>query len=171
VKIVCVGDSITYGQNVRADQAWPAILASRTSHDVRNEGVCGDTTRLGLERFPKAAQLHRPDVVIIQFGHNDANCWETDHGVPRVSKDAYAANLWEMVARANAMGAEWLLIQPHYAPGKTVEYNQRLASYWQQVGILGIEPPSVTVLDDGYGLHPDGLMHERYAELVLRALS
>ena len=109
MKIICIGDSITYGQNVRADEAWPAVLARLTGHDVRNAGVCGDTTRLGLERFPKDVQLHNPDVVVIQFGHNDANCWETDNGLPRVSEDAYAANIREMLARAGKVG---LVLRP-----------------------------------------------------------
>lgn len=167
MKIVCIGDSVTYGQNVRADEAWPAVLARLTGHDVRNAGVCGDTTRLGLERFPKDVQLHKPDVVCIQFGHNDANCWDTDNGLPRVSADAYAANVLEMTRRADAIGARWL-IWPPYATALGPEYNARLAGYARRVSVVGLTLPAVTILEDGYGVHPDPATHHR---LAVRAAS
>jgi acyl-CoA thioesterase-1 len=174
MKIIALGDSIAYGQNVRACEAWPAVLERLTGHDVRNEGVCGETTRLGLERFPKAVQLHKPDVVVIQYGHNDCQIWETDNGLPRVSAQAYAANIIEMAERSAAAGARTLIIWPHQAPGKDAAYNGRLIAYRQEVGIMGsliVRTPSpVTVLDDGYGLHPDAAMHRRYAENVAAAL-
>jgi lysophospholipase L1-like esterase len=174
MKLVCCGDSITYGQNVRASEAWPAVLERLTGHDVRNAGVCGDTTRLGLERFPRDVQIHKPDVVVIQFGHNDANCWETDNGLSRVSAQAYAANIIEMAERSAAGGARTLISYPHSAPEKDAAYNGRLFAYRQTVAILGSliirTPHPVTLLDDGYGLHPDVAMHERYAENVAAAL-
>lgn len=157
MKIVCLGDSCTYGQNVRADEAWPAVLASLTGHDVRNAGVCGDTTRLGLERWKYAVWLHDPDVVVLQFGHNDANEWD---GTPRVSRRAYMSNIDEMVARARRA----IVLKPHHAPGREYEYNERVSDY--AASIRGLDPPAVTVLDDGYGVHPDQAMHQRYAETV-----
>ena len=41
-----------------------------------------------------------PDVMTLQFGLNDCNCWETDRGLPRVSEEAFRANLIEMIERA-----------------------------------------------------------------------
>jgi lysophospholipase L1-like esterase len=173
VKLVAIGDSCTYGQNVRSEEAWPALLGRMTGHDVRNAGVCGDTTRLALERFPKDVQLHKPDVVVIQFGANDCNIWDTDNGLPRVSADAYAANVSEMVSRAWAFGGVGIVLSPYPAPGKERSYNRRLASYISALDNLGIGthgPPDISVLDDGYGLHPDQAMHVRFARLVQEAL-
>lgn len=167
MKIVAIGDSITYGQNVRADQAWPAVLARRTGHDVRNEGVCGDTTRLGLERFQKTVQLHRPDVVVIQFGHNDVNLWDSDNGLARVSRDGYIANVKEMFVRSFNSGAQKVIVlHPHRAPGRDDQFNHRLNRYASGLGSYALPAPEVSVLDDGYGLHPDPAMHRRYALLV-----
>ena len=35
----------------------------------------------------------KAEVVIVQFGLNDCNHWDTDHGLPRVSLDAFIANM------------------------------------------------------------------------------
>lgn len=98
--IVCLGDSITSGQYLPPDQAWPQRLSRITGRRVMNAGVANETTRQGLERFPRHVQEVRPDALVIQFGLNDCNRWKSDGGLPRVSLGAYAANLREMVTRA-----------------------------------------------------------------------
>jgi lysophospholipase L1-like esterase len=75
-----------------------------------NRGVSGETTRQALERFPGDLQQHRPDIVTVQFGLNDCNCWVSDDGLPRVSEAAYRANLVEMIARARRFGARHVLV-------------------------------------------------------------
>jgi lysophospholipase L1-like esterase len=106
VRLVCIGDSITAGQHLPPGLAWPYRLETTPIHVA---GVPGDTTRLGLERFPVDVQTRSPRVVVVQFGHNDANRWLTDRGLPRVSPQAYEANLTEMVDRVRTFGAEPIL--------------------------------------------------------------
>jgi lysophospholipase L1-like esterase len=173
VKIICIGDSCTYGQGVRSSEAWPAVLERLTGHDVRNAGVCGDTTRLGLERFFRDVGMHRPDVVVIQFGHNDANRWETDFGTERVGIHAYVANVNDLVARCEAIQARPIILAPHptirrFTPTEE-NYDWRIGDYRKALGSRAIGT-GATLLDDGYGVHPDVAMHERYAELVAGAL-
>ncbi|MEK7713845.1 MAG: GDSL-type esterase/lipase family protein, partial [candidate division NC10 bacterium] len=53
--IVALGDSITSGLGVAADEAYPALLEARLrrdgyAHRVVNAGVSGDTTAGGLRR-------------------------------------------------------------------------------------------------------------------------
>lgn len=107
MRIVCIGDSLTYGEGIESPYKWTDIVASSLPrHEVIAKGVCGDTTRLGLERFPRDVQELRPDILIVQFGLNDANRWESDGGhLPRVSPEAFRANLVEMHRRARAFGA------------------------------------------------------------------
>jgi lysophospholipase L1-like esterase len=174
MKIICIGDSITYGQNVASNEAWPAVLAMLTGHDVRNEGVCGDTTRLALERFPKTVQLHNPDMVVIQFGHNDCNFWESDpQGIARVSKSSYAANVKEMVTRTLAIGAIPCILLPHDAPHRDEPYKIRLDLYRQAISrfvppSLVLQPPKPDLLNDGYRIHPTPAMHQKYAQKVAK---
>lgn len=108
MRIVCMGDSLTFGEGIESPHKWTDIVAaSLPRHEVIARGVCGDTTRLALERFPKDVQELRPDVVVLQFGLNDANRWETDGGdLPRVSPEGFRANLIEMTRRARAFGAK-----------------------------------------------------------------
>lgn len=104
--IVCLGDSITFGQHVDVAKAWPRLLPGV---EIMVAGVPGDTTRLGLERFARQVQDVEPETVVIQFGHNDANRWKTDHGLPRVSPAAFKANLVEMVDRARTFNIQPIL--------------------------------------------------------------
>lgn len=96
--IVCIGDSITFGQLLEPELAWPALIKE---YDLWPAAVPGDNTRQMLERFPKDVQATSPEAVIIQVGHNDANRWLTDKSLPRVQRKAFKANLEEMIIRAN----------------------------------------------------------------------
>lgn len=177
MKIICIGDSITYGQNVRACEAWPAILERLTGHDVRNAGVCGDTTRLGLERFPRDVQLHKPDAVVVQYGCNDANRWDSDLGPERVGIDAYVANIADLIARCHAISATAIVLRPHQPQTPDEDYNERVTGYAlaihheRDLDPLSHCAPAVSLLNDGYGVHPSPAMHQRYAGLVARVLS
>lgn len=155
--IACIGDSCTFGQNVKAVEAWPHVLHDLTGHDVRNLGVNGDTTRLGLERWHRDVDLVKPDVVVIQFGHNDANLWD---GWPRVSFAEYRTNLREMFLRT----PDSIVLSPHTpVPPKDSEYMARVVEY-QSVLMNG--PLDIDILDDGYGVHPSPEGHRVYAEHV-----
>ena len=110
MNIVAIGDSITSGQYLPPECAWPQQLARLTGAKVLNAGVANETTRQGLERFPRHVQEVRPDALVIQFGLNDCNRWKSDRGLPRVSRSAYAANLREMVTRAFAFDIATVVI-------------------------------------------------------------
>lgn len=105
-RIVCIGDSITAGQYIDGHLAWPNLLQG---FEVIPRGISNETTRQALERFPRDVQERDPDIVIIQFGLNDCNRWETDRWLPRVSPAAFEANLTEMVTRTRKFDAEPIL--------------------------------------------------------------
>jgi acyl-CoA thioesterase-1 len=74
-KLLVIGDSITAGYGLPADQAFPVKLEAalrKRGHDIEviNGGISGDTTAGGRARLAWA--LHaRPDFVIIELGGND----------------------------------------------------------------------------------------------------
>lgn len=114
--IFLFGDSIAFGQLVSPHNTW-AVRFSRfiaeTFEDDRiilnNASINGNTTRQALERMPYDIQSHHPDYVLVQFGMNDCNYWKTDNGVPRVSRDAFSANMKEIAQRALIFGAKKVL--------------------------------------------------------------
>jgi lysophospholipase L1-like esterase len=122
MKLVHMGDSITFGQFVEPEHRWTSVVRKwlmerfcwgMEIHAV-NCGVPGETTRLGLERFPVAVQQVEPQILTIQYGLNDCNCWETDRGLPRVSARAFEANLVEMIARARQCGTEEIILATNH---------------------------------------------------------
>ncbi len=122
ITLVHMGDSITFGQYVDASVRWTTLveLAVRDElpdgvelHSI-NRGVSGETTRMGLERFPADVQSLEPDVMTLQFGLNDSNCWQTDRGLPRVSERAFVANLVEMIERGRRFGAGEIILATNH---------------------------------------------------------
>jgi len=121
IRIVYMGDSITYGQYVDESVRWTSLVDDRlrerfpeVSFDTFNRGISGQTTAMGLQRFPQDVQELAPNIMTLHFGLNDCNCWETDRGLPRMSELAYEANLREMIARARHFGTrEVILMTSH----------------------------------------------------------
>jgi lysophospholipase L1-like esterase len=133
VTVVFMGDSITEGQYVAPPDRWVDIvspditrsyLQSPTTVLFLTKGVSGETTRQGLERFPRDVQSHYPDIVTLQFGLNDCNCWATDHGLPRVSPAAFRANIVEMIERCRHFGAEQIILSNNHT---TLRHKQLLS--------------------------------------------
>jgi acyl-CoA thioesterase I len=74
--LLVLGDSISAGYGIRVEEGWVALLQSRLQaqgygYRVVNASVSGETTAGGLARLPRALQLHRPKIVIIELGGND----------------------------------------------------------------------------------------------------
>jgi lysophospholipase L1-like esterase len=179
--IVCIGDSITVGQHLDPpDVPWPVML---NTGPVLVRGVSGETTRQGLERFPRDVQMHEPELVVIQFGHNDCNRWETDRGLPRVSPEAYVANLGEMIDRCRRFGAVPYLCT--LTPSRRSEqhaqdviwYDSLLRGVAAERGVALIDTRAAfdaEPLDDllvGDGLHLTGEGHRLYARTVSAVLA
>lgn len=181
MKVVCFGDSITYGQHLaEPTDAWPFLLRG---HEVTSAGVPGDTTRLGLERFPAQVQQSGADTVVIQFGHNDANRWQTDRGLTRVYDRGFSMNLEEMVYRAREFGITPMLcsITPTFRSPQHVEDCKRYDLLVREVADIWMVPlidvraaflahPAVEEYLMADGLHLSERGHEVYAATVQEAL-
>jgi acyl-CoA thioesterase-1 len=95
--IICYGDSLTDGQGVSRNKAYPAILQNMVSVPVINSGVSGDTTTMALYRLNRDVLSYDPKVVIINLGANDflqqiAN-QQTDIGLTKYNYEIMLANL------------------------------------------------------------------------------
>ncbi len=71
MKIVCLGDSLTYGFGVRRSKVWTKIAQDKLNMEIINEGVSGDTTNGMMARFHSAVYEKSPEAVLIMGGVND----------------------------------------------------------------------------------------------------
>jgi len=126
--LLVFGDSLSAGYGLAPGQGWVALLEKRLrtqgyEYRVVNASVSGETTGGGLERLPRALQLHKPDVVVIELGANDGL-----RGLPVASA---RNNLLEMAALAQDAGAQTLLLgmrmPPNYGPRYTADFARMFA--------------------------------------------
>ena len=73
MKIVCLGDSITWGFPWGPEQSWVKLAADSTGIEMINKGVNGETTDNLRLRFARDVILLEPSHVIIMIGTNDAS--------------------------------------------------------------------------------------------------
>lgn len=93
-KIVCLGDSITYGFPFGPAFSWVQMLSEATDAEIINKGINGNTTTDMLERFDRAVLKYNPTHVLIMGGINDVLC--------RESFDRIVWNLRLMAEKAEA---------------------------------------------------------------------
>lgn len=100
--MLALGDSLTAGYGVPPQQAWPALLASRTGWVVVNAGVSGDTSAGALARLPALLEEHRPVLVLVTLGGNDM--------LRKLPEGTTVANLGGMLDLVRAHGAKAVLV-------------------------------------------------------------
>lgn len=103
--IVMFGDSTTAErpgaiEKVYADRVREALQGSGSTLSVYNAGVGSNTTKNARDRFARDVLAHKPRVVVIQFGLNDAavDVWKQPPATEsRVSLTEYEQNLRWMI--------------------------------------------------------------------------
>lgn len=71
MKIVCIGDSLTYGYGVFNTKCWVELVKRELNVSVINKGINGDTTSGMLSRSYTDVINNDPTHVIIMGGSND----------------------------------------------------------------------------------------------------
>lgn len=115
-----LGDSLSAGYGIRADEGWVTLLQKRLreqgyGYRVVNASVSGETTGGALARLPRVLKVHRPAIVIVELGGNDGL-----RGVPIAD---FRDNLRRITTLARASGAKVLIlgmrIPTNYGPQYT----------------------------------------------------
>ena len=105
--IVVVGDSVSSGYGLTAEQSWVAQLSTRLQsegygYEVVNASIAGDTSAGGRARLPRLLAQHNPAIVVIELGGNDGL-----RGLPVDKLRENLAEMIEMSQRARRQGAVW----------------------------------------------------------------
>ena len=156
--ILVLGDSLSAALGIRPEQGWVALLAQRLQeqgygYQIVNASVSGETTSGGLERLPRALQLHQPGTVILELGANDAL-----RGLP-VSEAR--ENLARMVRLSQAAGARVLLVGMRIPPNYGPRYTEQFARVFPELATQYHLPLVPFLLDkvalDPARMQPDGM--------------
>jgi len=158
--ILVVGDSISAGYGLAANEGWVALLQSRLKsqgygYRVVNASVSGETTTGGLARLPRALSVHRPAIVVIELGGND--------GLRGLPLETSRANLERMITLSKGAGARVLLLGMRIPPNYGARYSEGFEKVFRDLARqhkLAFEPffLSKIALEQGMiqedGLHP-----------------
>lgn len=124
--LLVFGDSLSAAYGLSVDQGWVHLLGRRAANlgwRVVNASVSGETTAGGLSRLPEDLKRHKPEMVLIELGANDA--------LRGLSLSAMRAHLENMVRLAREAKAQpvliGMMIPPNYGIDYAVEFRQSFA--------------------------------------------
>lgn len=148
--VIFLGDSLTAGYGLGADQAFPALIGERLVAKgmpvrVVNAGVSGDTTTGALERLDWLLR-QRPDLLVVGLGANDAF-----RGQP---VDRIEDNLRRIVRRAKAESTRVLILGMRVPTNYGAEYTEAFAAIFPRLA-KEEKVDLMPFLLDGVGGHPD----------------
>lgn len=128
--ILVVGDSLSAEYGIARGSGWVALLEQRLARDGRrvrviNASISGDTTAGGRSRLPALLTQHKPSVVVIELGGNDAL-----RGLPIAST---RDNLTAMVQAVQAASAKALLVGMQVPPNYGKAYTDAFAAVFGDV--------------------------------------
>ena len=175
--VLVLGDSLSAGYGLRAEEAWPAHLQRKLEslpgeHRVINASVSGETTAGGRSRLPHALETHSPDVLVIELGANDGL-----RGLPLATMQD---NLHAMINAAQAAKVAVVLVgmqlPPNYGPNYANKFREVFAGVAEARDV-----PFVPFLLEGFGadremfqndgIHPTAAAQPRILDNVWPALA
>jgi len=174
--VMVFGDSLSAAYNLSIEQGWVHLVERRIeeSHlrwNVVNASVSGETTAGGLRRIGEDLRRHKPSIVVIELGANDALRGQPVIGMRK--------NLEEIVRLVRQARAEPVLVGMMIPPNYGIDYA---AQFHRMYGSLAKKQdvPLVPFLLEGIadkpdlfqadGLHPTAAAEPRVADNVWRVL-
>lgn len=162
--LLVVGDSLSAEYGLKRGTGWVPLLEKQLAADkktvrVINASISGDTTSGGRSRLPALLAQHKPAVVVIELGGNDAL-----RGLPL---DMTENNLLVMTQAAKKAGAKVLLlgmqVPPNYGGAYAATFSGLFAKIAkaEKVALLPFFLKGIADVDDAVGnfqadrIHPN----------------
>ena len=181
--VLVVGDSLSAEYGLKRGSGWVALLAAQLAQrksaatvaaTVVNASISGDTTSGGRSRLPQLLALHRPAIVILELGGNDAL-----RGLPlAMTRD----NLGAMAQAAKAAGARVIVVGMQVPPNYGRQYGDEFAGLFATVAkaqdaalvpflLAGIaDGPQAEAMFQADRIHPKEAAHPLMLANVWRVL-
>ncbi len=150
--VLVIGDSLSAAHNIPAASGWVNLLQQRVKQQITpppaiiNASISGETTAGALTRLPGLLEKHRPSVVVIELGGNDA--------LRGLTPAQLRGNLEKMIVASQKAGAKVLLlgidVPPNYGPA----YRQRLRQTYAELA-KAYKVPLLPFLLEGVALKPN----------------
>lgn len=145
-KILVMGDSLSAGYGIDIEQGWVNLLEIELTKNhaiqIINASVSGETSSGGNTRLPTLLAEHKPDIVILELGGNDAL-----RGQPL---KLLQKNLQSMIDASKKIEAKILLAGMQIPPNYGARYSNQFKELYPKLAEenqLGLIP----FLLDGIG--------------------
>ena len=173
--ILVVGDSLSAEYGLPRGSGWVSLLEQRLAasglpHRVVNASISGDTTSGGRSRLDALLRAHRPAVVVLELGGNDAL-----RGLPlEMTQD----NLTTMTRLSHQAGARVILVGMEMPPNYGKRYGDRFRELFGTVAreekatlvpflLKGVaDTPNPTALFQADRIHPNATAQRLMLENV-----
>jgi len=121
--ILVLGDSLSAEYGLARGSGWVALLQERLSrqapnYSVVNASISGETTAGGLSRIAALLTQHKPSIVLVELGGNDA--------LRGLDLAATESNLKQIVRQSRNNGARVALLGMQVPPN----YGKRYADWF-----------------------------------------
>ena len=171
IKIVCIGDSLTYGYEIDISKRWTNLLSNELDIEVLNFGVNGDTTNGMLSRFQRNVIDNKPTHAIITGGTNDL--WfglKDEHIISNIFTISRQAKFYNIIPIIGILTPSFNLIEQNYVLEDYSEcirsFQNALINFCKESEIqyidFSIHMASNHFLEDG--LHPNEEGHRIMSE-------
>lgn len=167
-RIMVFGDSLSAAYNIDPAQGWVALLGEKVKKQnaaakVINASISGETTQGGRARLATDLGRHKPTIVLLELGANDAL-----RGLPLADT---RRNLEAMLADIRRAGATPILIGVQIPPNYGPQYAQEFRDLFGNVA-RATKTPLVPFLMEGMAdkrelFLPDGLHPSAQAQPIL----
>ncbi|HEX6834292.1 MAG TPA: arylesterase [Rudaea sp.] len=148
--ILVLGDSLSAAYRIPPESGWVALLDARLkaqhhAREIVNASISGETTSGGLARLPALLSQHKPDLVLVELGANDAL-----RGLP---VEQIRANLDRILTACRDAGAKIVLVGIEIPLNYGAPYRDALRAMYRDVA-RQFNVPLVPFLLDGVALDP-----------------
>jgi len=128
--VLVLGDSLSAEYGLARGSGWVELLRQRLAHEkidtaVVNASISGETTSGGVSRLPALLEQHKPGVLVIELGGNDAL-----RGLPL---SMTRANLTTLARLGREAGARVMLIGMQVPPNYGRRYADDFAAVFVDV--------------------------------------